>query len=513
MTRIHLLLAVAIGLVPLPLLASPGDLDSSFGGSGKVISSYGGTSQFGPAVKVQADEKIVAVGKQYNDHDDDFLVQRFLGDGTPDPSFGSAGATVIKLSNSDDNAKALDFQSDGKIVIAGGAGQPGSYETIALARVTAAGVADTSFGTKGYVLVDFGLPSHAHSVVVQSDGKILVTGESYTSGDGGMVVVARVLSNGTLDTGFGVDGKVVQTFGSAANGHALVLQTDGKLLIGGYATIEATAKPGFLVARFLANGTLDTSFGSNGSSTISVGTGNNYCHAMMLQGDGKIVLTGSAVTATNYDFVLVRFNSDGSLDTGFGTSGVVTTNFASSPRPSIEETAGGAIQSDGKIVAGGYSDQKFALARYLTSGALDTSFGTGGMVTTVIGTNDWIKSLALQPQDGKIVAVGFSKNDTTYKLVIARYLNDCCQTISSYPTLADCVFSWAERAFPEFFAPAVATSSTAAPYYYRYYSGTQTYLATSSADNHIWAYGPVTGNSPLDVGSMTSFLATAGCSQ
>ena len=102
---------------------------------------------------------------------------------------------------------------------------------------------------------------------------------------------------------------------------------------------------------------------------------------------------------------------------------MVTTNFVSGPRPSADETAGAVLQSDGKIVAGGYSDRKFALARYLSSGALDTSFGTGGLVTTVVGTDsdDWIKSLALQSWDGKIVAVGYSKNGSTFNLAVARY--------------------------------------------------------------------------------------------
>ena len=416
--------SAAIVTITVPSIpTAAGELDATFGSGGKVTSSYGGLSQFGPAVKIQSDGKIVVVGKHYNGHDDDFLVQRLYSNGTPDVAFGTNGATVIKLSSADDNAKGLVFQTDGKIIIAGGAGQAGSYETSVLVRVTADGAVDTSFGTGGKVLIDFGLPSHGHSVIVQSDGKIVVTGETYTSADGGMFAVARVLASGAADTGFGVNGKVTQAFGTGANAHSLALQADGKLLIGGYATNVDTGKTGFLVARFLSNGALDTSFGINGSSTVSIGTGNNYCHVLMVQADSKIVLSGSAMTATNYDFALARFTGNGALDTSFGANGVVTTNFVSGPRPSADETAGAVLQSDGKIVAGGYSDRKFALARYLSSGALDTSFGTGGLVTTVVGTDsdDWIKSLALQSWDGKIVAVGYSKNGSTFNLAVARY--------------------------------------------------------------------------------------------
>lgn len=421
-----ILYAVITGLTPLPLLAAAGDLDATFASGGKLVSSYGGLGLFGPAVEIQPDGKIVAVGKHYNGHDDDFLAQRFLTNGAPDTTFGSNGATVVQFSTSNDNAKSLDFQPDGKIVIAGGGGQPGSYEISALIRLTASGVLDTSFGSGGKVSIDFGLPSHSHSVVVQTDGKIVLTGETYTSADGGMFTLARLLSNGALDTSFGTDGKVTQVFGTGANGHSLVLQPDGKLLVGGYATIADTGRSGFLVARFLANGMLDTSFGSNGSSTVSVGTGSNYCHVLMLQSDGKIILSGGAMTASNFDFALVRFSSDGVPDTSFGSAGIVTTNFVSGSHPSADETAAGAIQPDGKILVGGYSSHQFALARYLPSGTLDTSFGTGGMVSTVIGTgnDDWIKSLALQPWDGKIVAVGYSKNGSMFNLAVARFNNN-----------------------------------------------------------------------------------------
>ena len=423
--RISAPLSAAVAIT-LPVdVGAAGAVDTTFATSGKLISSYGGQSMFGPAVKIQPDGKLVIVGKDFNGNDDDFLVQRFFSTGSPDTTFGTNGATVIKLSSKDDNAKGLAFQSDGKIIIAGGAGQASSYETSVLVRVTTDGILDTSFGTGGKVLIDFGLPSHSHSVAVQSDGNIVVTGETYTTADGGLFATARVLPNGAFDTSFGTGGKVTQTLGSGANAHALVLQADGRILLGGYAALTDTGKAGFIVSRLLSNGTPDASFGTNGYSTASVGTGNNYCHALMLQSDGKIILAGSAGTAPNYDFTLLRFNTNGVLDTSFGSGGIVTTNFVTGTHPSAEETAGGVIQADGKIIVGGYSDRKFALARYLSSGALDSSFGTGGMVTTVVGTdnNDWIKSLALQPWDGKIVAVGYSKNGSTFNLAVVRYLS------------------------------------------------------------------------------------------
>ena len=588
-----------------PVHAAPGDLDSSFGSAGRVVTAYGGRDLFGPAIKVQADGKIVVAGKHYNGTNDDFLVQRYLSDGTLDTGFGTAGTAIITISPQDDNAKALAFQSDGKILVAGEGHGAGTYGQHALVRLNNNGAVDFSFGTGGKVMTDFGMSSHTHAVYVQGDGRIVVVGDVYAGETNGSFGIARYLSNGALDSSFGVGGTVVQKFGSNANGHAIVVQADGKLVIAGYTTNPTTGNDEFIIARYSAKGVIDTSFGSNGYSTVAIGLGMNYCHALLGQSDGKFILTGGALTSQSNDFALARFNSNGSLDTSFGSNGVVTTDFTVTGRATADETATGALQADGKIVVGGYANRQFAIARYSTTGALDTSFGSGGKVTAKIGTgnDDFIKSLALQA-DNKIVVVGYSKNDSTYNLALARFDNDSLvpsvpsapmivtttpanasatvtinapafsggsaitgYTVTSNPaggvdtsagktTLthtitgltngttytftvkaanslgagvasdpspavtpaataaqrsADCLFNWAESSYPDFFAPAKVASATAAPYYYRYYSGTATYLATSSFDNHVWALGPITGNKALDVGQVSSILTAAGC--
>lgn len=408
-----------------PLLAASGDLDTSFGSAGKVISAYGGVSMFGPAIKVQADGKIVVAGKHYNVTNDDFVVQRYLSTGALDTGFGTGGTTVFAFSTQDDNAKALAFQTDGKILVGGEGHATGTYGQHALLRLNENGTVDTSFGVGGKVTTDFGLPSHMHAVLVQNDGRIVVAGEVYTGETNGSFAIARYLSNGVLDSSFGSGGKVVQRIGSNTNGHAIAMLPDGKMLIAGYMTNATTDKDEFILARYSASGVIDTSFGTNGYSTVAIGLGKNYCHALLLQSDGKIVLLGGALTLNANDFALARFNSNGALDTSFGSGGIVTTEFTSSGAPSSEETASGALQADGKIVVAGYSNHLFAVARYLTTGALDTSFGSGGTTTAIIGTggDDFIKSLALQA-DGKIVVVGYSKNAATHNMALARFNND-----------------------------------------------------------------------------------------
>jgi len=165
--------------------------------------------------------------------------------------------------------------------------------------------------------------------------------------------------------------------------------------------------------RYNANGSLDTSFGTGGIVTTPIGNSND-ASALGIQSDGKIVVAGGSSNGSNYDFALVRYNTNGSLDTSFGTGGIVNTPVGSSN--DYARTLG--IQSDGKIVAAGDSSNgsknDFALVRYNANGSLDTSFGTGGIVTTPVGSSGGAYALAIQ-SDGKIVAAG-SSNGSTYDL-------------------------------------------------------------------------------------------------
>jgi len=270
---------------------------------------------------------------------------------------------------------------------------------------------DASFGTSGKVTTDFGGPSAARTLVVQADGKILVAGLAVSNVSSGVVdfALARYDGNGTLDTTFGTGGKVTTAFdfpGNFDRVFTIVPQPDGKFVAVG-STVNLFAN--FALARFNANGTLDTSFGTGGIVTTAFGVSAEATSAAV-QADGKIVAAGFANLLGGHDFALVRYNSNGTLDTSFGTGGKVTTPFGLSPDFSEAMANSVAIQPDGRIIAagnamiGGAFD--FALARYDSNGALDASFGTGGRVTTdFAGANDQADSVAVQP-DGRIVAAG-----------------------------------------------------------------------------------------------------------
>jgi uncharacterized delta-60 repeat protein len=295
--------------------------------------------------------------------------------GDLDPTFGIGGVVAT-----DFGAGQVAIQRDGKIVAAGGG----------LARYNADGTLDPTFGTGGEVTTDFG----ATDVAVQRDGKIVVAGSG----------LARYTPDGTPDPTFGTGGEVATDFWAAA----VAIQLDGKTVVAG--SFFNGSNDDFALARYNPDGTLDPTFGTGGKVTTDFFGDWDDANALAIQGDGKVVVAGTAFNNTNPDFALTRYNADGTLDPTFGTGGKVTTDFHGQGEGCLigEAPFAVAIQEDGKIVAAGFhclaETFVFALARYNPDGALDPTFGTGGKVD-IPGSSRMATAAAIQG-DGKIVAAG-----------------------------------------------------------------------------------------------------------
>ncbi len=288
-----------------------------------------------------------------------------------------------------------------------------SLSTARQTAFAADGDLDPTFGVAGQVQTDFNHSTDiANAVALQSDGKLVVVGQSYTNNDysGEDFAVARYNANGTLDNTFGVNGKVTTDFpGLAAVPSAVLIQPDGKILVAGGAFPLFTFLGDFKLVRYNSNGTLDTSFGSGGIVTTSFPGQGSYAFAVALQPDGKIIAAGtdfvdfSSDDSSNTDFGLERYNSDGSPDTTFGNGGQVTTDFDGFNDDAFSIL----VQPDGKLVAVGSAKNPttyydFAAVRYLANGTIDTTFGVAGKVRTDFGHAgiDQAHSAVLQP-DGK----------------------------------------------------------------------------------------------------------------
>ncbi len=416
----YVAVAVLLALnVTLSALAAPGDLDTTFSGDGKVITDFFGNPDAASAVAIQSNGKIVAAGySNVSTGNDDFGLARYNSDGTLDNNFDADGRIITDFFGNNDEANALAIQSDGKIVAAGYADHgTGSSEDFALARYNPNGSLDTTFSGNGKVVTDFlGSGDIAEAVAIQSNGKIVAGG--YAQGPSRYYfALARYNPDGSLDTTFGGGtGKVTTDYGNDAYGAGLTIQSDGKIVVAGFAGVAGNTD--FALARYNPNGSLDTTFSGDGKLTTDFFGNNDEANALAIQSDGKIVAAGSANNATSSNnFALARYLSDGSLDATF--SGKVTTDFGGSDGASAV-----AIQPNGKIVAvggtfsGAVTD--FALARYNPNGSLDTTFsGDGKVITDFLGNDSYASAMTIQ-DNGKIVAAGYGGND----FALTRYDGD-----------------------------------------------------------------------------------------
>lgn len=376
--RIRLLVALALMVVlvsaPVRALAAPGDLDASFGSGGTVLNSSLG---LGSALAVQPDGKIV-IGGFSNSGPLTFAIARYTPAGNLDTGFG--GGDGLATGDFAGFARALTLQSDGRIVATGM--NEGLVTTV---RYNADGTVDTNFGGgDGVVTTDLGgEEDEADALAIQPDGKIVVSGTA----------VLRYNPDGSVDTSFGGGDGVATAFG----GRDLALLPNGKLVV-------AATDGDFLVGRYNADGTVDTSFGGGDGQATADFSSSASAEAIAVQADGKLVLAGY----TGDQIALARFNADGSLDSSFGSDGKVTNAFGLDDRANDL-----VVQPNGKLVVVGEilpalneNLYDFGIVRYNPDGSVDTSFGGGdGWTTLNFGSQDSARAVALQA-DGKTIISG-----------------------------------------------------------------------------------------------------------
>src|SRR5213082_1116202 len=441
-TYFHAICATAIALAFVvsgqTVLAVDGDLDPTFGTDGKVLTDFDHSTDIAYAVAVQTDGKLVVIGTTYinNDFsDEDFAVARYNPDGTLDETFGVGGKVQTDFPDLAAVASSVVIQPDGKIVVAGGAFPlftfAGDFKVV---RYNSNGSLDTSFGDGGIVTTTFPEGSYAFDVALQADGKIIAAGTVFVDFNPGEssntdFALARYNPDGTPDATFGNGGQVSTDFvGLEDDAFSVLIQPDGKIVAVGSANNPATYYD-FAAVRYLSNGTIDTTFGVAGKVSTDFGDQNfDRARSAALQPDGRIVAAGFAISQNGgvQNFAVARYTSSGVLDTTFSRDGKTKIDFGNCCQSANKVL----LQSDGKIITVGYantedSDSDFLLARLSPRGSLDPTFGVGGKVRTSFGDlNGGANGAALQ-SDGKIVAVGFQATFSNQwsNFALARYLN------------------------------------------------------------------------------------------
>lgn len=342
--------------------------------SGVSVTDFGINDDKAYDLAVQADGKIVVVGTSNNSSDNDMAVARYLEDGTLDREFNSDGRVTVAVGNSDDAAYSVAIQKDGKIVLAGSA-HSGADDDFAVIRLTKDGYLDKEFDGDGQVVISFGIGDDSvHQVVALDDGRIIAAGVG-ESADGRSYAVVQFNADGSLDKSFGDKGKCFLVGDKDKAAYAMVLQNDGKILLGGYQELEGT--PQATLYRLQKDGTVDTTFGKSGIALVASSDKGSAIYGLALQKDTKIDAVGYLHNGNYRDMLLTRLSSNGGIDETFGNRGAVVANLGyDSVAYSVAERPDSSIVSVG---FGSHEDNKDVVLVYYNSegGLQSTSVAAG----------------------------------------------------------------------------------------------------------------------------------------
>jgi uncharacterized delta-60 repeat protein len=427
------MMTVLIWLGKAPVLAADGDLDTTFGNGGRVITDVSGNDNL-TDIALAPDGKIVAVGLTFaGTSSPRIAVVRYNSNGTLDTTFGTGGKVITQISFGA-VANAVVVQPDGKVLVGGHVYVPSSVDTsFVLLRYNTDGSLDASFGSGGIVTTNIGDDRDSMTALaLRADGRIVAVGSRAFFRPPGEernsdAALARYNPDGSLDTTFGSGGITVTDFGPypdyfADDATSVNLLQDGRFVICGDS--DGMGYYDFLTARYSADGVLDMTFGSGGFTKNDLGNGfQDGSDDSAVQADGRIVSVGAALPDSyDLDMAMIRYNTDGSLDQTFGSGGRVIFGLESLKD---EEFTSVTLQSNGKILALGdsnsYTNSGFLLFRFNTDGSHDATFGNNGMVRTTFSGGVQTAAVVTQP-DGKILAAGYSPLYQTSDFVLARYV-------------------------------------------------------------------------------------------
>ena len=403
--------------------AQSGTLDPSFNGTGLTLGNYTSGNNSADAMVIQPDGKIVVSGATGISSSINTGVSRYNTDGTIDTTFGTNGKVSFS-SGTGTKSYIYDMalQTDGKIVMAGYRWD-GSQGDFLMARVNANGTLDNTFGVNGVAVFDDANSEVAESFAINADGSFIVSGyvnDNYT--------LLKVKNNGTIDTAFGTNGWVTTPFkGLSASSKSTSINAAGRIIVGGMGVGSGQSE--FVMAAYNPDGTLDNTFGQAGRINFHIGYDNDFGLKVLQLENGKIVFGGHSYvgsTPLRYELAVVRLNANGSFDNSFGENGIFKSRFFIDGRSYLSDMV---VQADGKLLVTGpanvNNEENYGLLRITENGQLDTTFGVDRQVIQKIDNTYAIsKNIALQT-DGKIVVSGdatpFGGGKTQF--FIARYIN------------------------------------------------------------------------------------------
>ncbi len=395
--------------------AAPGQLDPTFGNGTGIVLKSDGDFLGANAIAFQASRKILIAGNcGASGTDMNFCVARYHVDGRIDLSFGVDGVARLAVSNYGSFAEAIDVFPDGGFVVGGWCqtsivtpNSSGVSLDFCIARFTSNGAAESTFGNAGSRILSVGSEgSRAYTVKTQSDGKVLIAG-TCTGAVNSDFCIVRTLSTGQLDPSFGMAGvAIIAASGLDDSAYRIATTSSGEILLGGACSYTYVSY--LCLAKLLHNGSPDPSFGVSGVVVTGIGV-TAGAHSIAVETSGRIIAAGNCAYTPGGEtsFCMARYSPLGALDPSFGVGGVATVNFSNN----TDASRGLVLQAGGKYVVGGFcwaltGTFEACLARFDQQGQLDTSFNGNGTYTFPIGgLDDKPFAVGLQ-SDNKIVLVG-----------------------------------------------------------------------------------------------------------
>lgn len=414
----RLLVVLLVAFSQLPCLAQDiWGLDTTFGNSGIVTTDMGSTYDVSYSVMLQQDGKLVVAGYSDGTSFSRFSAARYNSDGSLDASFGSNGKALV----GGGRAEFAMLQPDEKILLSGSIVNGSSSATAhALIRLNNNGTLDSTFGNNGKVISDFGDYEHrGFAVIVQPDGKIVQLGNLRHIIS--LFTLSRFNADGSLDSTFGINGRVFSDTFDFGECNALEIQPDGKLIFAGRVRNETTiGSTDWGVARYNPDGSIDNTFGENGWVFFDLEQGSESAAWLEMQPDGKLLITGRVDNNTqNRNFWLLRLNSDGSLDDTFGINGKISTDIGYDEFGVVT-----LLVPEQKILLCGWIFDDYTslgLVRYNYDGSVDTTFGDNGKIITPV-LYGGVSYSGLIQNDGKIVYSGFVQTELDFTISVMDFL-------------------------------------------------------------------------------------------
>jgi uncharacterized delta-60 repeat protein len=398
----------------LARLTATGALDTDFSTDGRAMAPIAGSPTESIFGLLELGDRTLAV--VLDEVRSDFVVAGFTAAGELDADFGSAGLSEIDFNGRADFSVAI-VEHQGQVLVGGsvGAEQRAAQTDLGLARLTPDGALDSGFalggrrqdGLTGPVTV------WTSDAVLRDDGGVITVGYTGPTLSSREFLVSAFNADGTLDTSFGEQGSLTADFDNEKDvAHAVARLADGRLLVAGVVRPEGGTDD-FAVARFLADGTIDTSFGVDGWTVVDLDGSTDTLRDLAVQADGGMLLAGEGFfpnSSGTRDFAIVRLDSDGALDSAFGSNGVARVSI-----DTFDEAAAIGLLAGGDVILGGSSDGDYVIIRFKGDGSLDTTFGDAGVVIhDFLGQFDFMRDLVViddwEGQGERILAAGMARN-------------------------------------------------------------------------------------------------------